>query len=348
MHIHEIFSRLVERGHEVTFLVSGWGGAAAEEEVDGIRVVRRGSRHTFPLHVVRGYRRLVARGGAFDVVVEDINKLPLFTTCWSRAPVVGLVPHLFGTTAFRQANFPVAATVWAAERLMPAAYRGRDFVVISDSTAADLVARGFERTRIHVSYPGIDHAAFSPGPGKSPEPTVVYVGRLRRYKGIDTVIRAVGRLRAEGLSVTFRIVGQGDDEGRLRDVVSNLELGDHVGFAGYVSEERKIELLQSAWLNVYPSPKEGWGITNIEAAACGTPTVASDSPGLRESVSDGETGLLVPHGDLDAWSGAIRRLLGDGALRARMAERSLEHAARFTWEATADEIESILRRAVKR
>jgi glycosyltransferase involved in cell wall biosynthesis len=99
---------------------------------------------------------------------------------------------------------------------------------------------------------------------------------------------------------------------------------------------------------VYPSPKEGWGITNVEAAACGTPTVASDSPGLRESVRDGETGLLVPHDDVDAWARSIRQLLEDRSLRARFGDRAVGHAQRFTWEATASEVEGILKASVTR
>jgi glycosyltransferase involved in cell wall biosynthesis len=348
VHLHEIFARLAERGHAVTLLVSGWTDGMAEQEVDGMRVVRCGNRNTFPVHVVRRYRDLVAEHGGFDVMVEDINKFPLFSPVWSDLPVVGLVPHLFGTTAFQQANLPVAAAVWASELLMPSAYRDLEFVVISESTADDLEQRGFAAERLHVSYPGIDHSVFRPGESKAPGARIVYVGRLRRYKGVDTVIRAVRLLVDRGLDVAFLIVGKGDDEERLRSVVTELELEDHVRFEGYVSEERKVTLLRTAWLNVYPSPKEGWGITNVEAAACGTPSVASDSPGLRESVRDGATGLLVPHGDSYAWARALQELIEDEVFRRRLAKGAVAHAARFTWEATANQMEDILNLSVTR
>lgn len=342
VHLHEIFGRLAARGHEVSLLVSGWPGAPPEETVDGMRVSRWGSRYTFPLHVRAGFRSVSRGREPFDVLVEDINKLPLFTPLWTGLPVVGLVPHLFGSTAFQQEMLPVAATVWAAERLMPRAYRERDFVAISDSTAADLNERGFPAERLHVSYPGIDHAAFSPAGGREPEPTIVYLGRLRRYKGIDIVLKAVDVLRKEGLNVRMQVVGQGDDDERLAAVSGDLGLGNHVTFRGFVSEEEKIAILRSAWVNVYPSPKEGWGITNVEAAACATPSVASDSPGLRESVLDGRTGFLVEHNDVQAWARALRRLIEDPGLRAEMGQGALEHARRFTWEATAEQMEDIL------
>ncbi len=350
VHLHEIFGRLASRGHDVSLLVSGWVGSPPEDVVDGMRVVRRGSRYTFPLHVLDGFRAVTADHVPFDVLVEDINKLPLFTPFWAKMPVVGLVPHLFGSTAFQQESLPVAATVWAAERLMPAAYRGRDFVVISDSTASDLEGRGFPRDRIHVSYPGIDHSVFTPAaaPDRASGPTITYVGRLRRYKGVDLVLKAVAGLRAEGIDVSFVVVGQGDDKARLERVAAELELGNRVAFRGFVSEEEKVRILRSAWVNVYPSPKEGWGITNVEAAACGTPSVASDSPGLRESVLDGQTGFLVPHDRVDAWTVALRRLIEDKDLRTRMGARAVEHAGRFTWEATTEGLEDILRMSVSR
>ncbi len=350
VHLHEIFGRLASQGHDVSLLVSGWDGSPAEAVVDGMRVVRRGSRYTFPLHVREGLRAVTAGQEPFDVLVEDINKLPLFTPFWANMPVVGLVPHLFGSTAFQQESLPVAATVWVAERLMPAAYRNRDFVVISDSTASDLEGRGFPRDRIHVSYPGIDHSVFTPGSAadRASGPTIAYVGRLRRYKGIDLVLRAVAGLREEGIEVDFLVVGQGDDKARLERVASELALGNRVAFRGFVSEEEKVRILRSAWVNVYPSPKEGWGITNVEAAACGTPSVASDSPGLRESVLDGQTGFLVPHDDVEAWTWALRRLVEDRNLRDRLGARAAEHAGRFTWEATTEGLEDILRMSASR
>lgn len=345
IHLHEIFGRLAAWGHDVTLLASGWPGAEATAVADGMRIVRVGSRYTFPLHARNAFRKLAAPG--FDVIVEDINKLPLFTPLWSATPVVALVPHLFGTTAFKQESFPVASTVWLAEKLMPFAYGDVPFVVISESTADDLVDRGFERNRITVSYPGIDHDLCVPRPegptaGRATEPVIAYVGRLKRYKGIDAVLRAIASLHKEGLSVRFVIAGRGDDRARLESVTEELGIEALVDFRGYISEADKVELLRSVWANVYPSPKEGWGITNIEAAACGTPSLASDAPGLKESVIHGETGYLITHGDPAAWAEAVRRLCEDPQRRAGMAEAAVRYAARFTWERTARQTEALL------
>ncbi|MFW6089185.1 MAG: glycosyltransferase family 4 protein [Gemmatimonadota bacterium] len=347
IHLHEIFGRLVERGHVVTLLASGWPGSAPRALVDGIDVHRTGGRYTFPLHARRAFRRL--EPAAFDVIVEDVNKLPLLTPRWSTTPVVCLVPHLFGTTAFAQESWPVAAAVWLAERAMPAVYRRTPVVVISESTADDLVARGFERERITVSHPGVDHAVCAPPAGgtgaeRATEPTLVYVGRLKRYKSVDVVLRAIARLARKRPASPVRLVvaGRGDDEPRLRDIAAELGIEALVEFRGYVSEAEKVSLLRRAWANVYPSPKEGWGITNVEAAACGTPSLASDAPGLRESVVDGETGRLVPYGDVDAWADAIAGLAARPERVEEMGAAALRFAAQFTWEDTARRIESVL------
>ncbi len=349
IHLHEIFGRLVDRGHDVSLLVSSWPGAPTRELVDGMRVVRTGSRYTFPLFARRAFDKVIGTE-SIDLVVEDINKLPLFTTFWSDLPVVCIVPHLFGTTAFLQESWPVAAMVWVAERLMPRAYRDVPFEVISHSTAADMVSRGFDAGRIRVSYPGLDHETFRPADNgeRYSEPTIAYVGRLRKYKGIDVVLRALALLKTEGRFVRFLIVGRGDDHDRLRSYSERLGLSEQVEFRGFVSEAEKISILQCCWCNVYPSPKEGWGIANVEAAACGTPTVASDSPGLRESVDNGVSGFLVPHGDEGAWADRIGRICSDRELRERMGTGGIRHASCFTWEATARETESILLSALER
>jgi glycosyltransferase involved in cell wall biosynthesis len=347
IHLHEIFGRLAARGHEVTLLCSGWRGAPRDAVVDRIRVVRAGTRYTFPLEARAAFEVVRAAGGSFDVIVEDVNKCPLFTPAWSRLPVVLLVPHLFGGTAFRQERAPVAATVWAAERLMPAAYRGSEVIAISESTADDLVRRGFARDRIKVSYPGIDRRFFHPDPRveRFERPTLLYAGRLERYKSLDVVFRAVARLRSAGSEIRLVVIGKGTDETRLRSLADRLGVDELVRFGGYVSEEEKRDLLRRVWAHVYPSPKEGWGISNVEAAACGTPSIASDAPGLRESVIDGRSGFLVPVGNVEAWADRIARLCGDPELRDRLAAGALAHAARFTWERTADETEEVLRRS---
>jgi glycosyltransferase involved in cell wall biosynthesis len=346
IHLHEIFGRLATRGHEVSLLCGGWPGCPPTATLDGIDVVRVGTRYTFGLLARRAWRRMPDRG-RHDLVVEDINKVPLFTPRWGPTPVVGLVPHLFGGTAFQELPAPVASLVWLAERPIPWVYRDVPFQVISESTADDLASRGIPRSAITVIYCGIDSAAYTPEPAeRSPTPLFAYLGRLKRYKRVDLIVRAFARVtRADA---RLEIAGAGDHRPHLERLAASLDLGDRVRFLGRISERDKASLLRRAWALAFTSPKEGWGITNLEAAASGTPVVASDSPGIRESVRNGQTGFLVPHGDVHALASAMQRLADAPHLVEQLGRAARTFAETFTWERTASETESHLHAVMDR
>jgi len=346
IHLHEIFGRMAGKGHTVSALVSGWRGCEPRVMLDGIDVHRSGGRYTFSLTAPTYYRRRL-KGGGFDVVVEDLNKVPLFSPLWAGVPVVLLTHHLFGATAFQAGPPPLAAATWLLERPLPAVYRGTPTIAVSESTRADLERRGIRPELIEVIPNGIDLRHYSPGrAGRSARPTLLYLGRLKRYKRIDLGLEATAILARQGLDVEVLVAGDGEAAGSLRAKARALGIEERARFLGFVSEEQKLELLRRAWVHVQTSPKEGWGISNLEAAACGTPSVVSDSPGLRESVVHGETGLVVRHGDVGALAAALHRLLRDRELRERMGRQAVAFAGRFTWEASAEATEAALLRVV--
>lgn len=336
VHLHELFGRIAGWGHDVQLITSGWPDAAPEAVVDGIRVRRVGGRHSFALRG-RGAVRRTLRERTFDVVVEDINKVPLFLPMLTHLPFVAIVPHLFGTTAFAEASAPMATAVWAAELPIPWVYRSAAFHAISESTRDDLVRRGVAAERIFVIHPGVDSQDYRPDPAtpRASRPTFLYLGRLKRYKGVEYALRAVAAARQVRPEVSLDICGQGDDRPRLEREAQALGVGDAVRFRGFVSEEEKRMLLRRAWAVVFPSPKEGWGITNVEAAASGTPALASDSPGLRESVRQGETGYLVPHGDWKALADRMLALATDPSLVERLGRAARAFAEGLSWDSAA-------------
>jgi len=340
IHLHEIYGRLAARGHRVRLVCSGWRGGARRAVVDGIDVLRHGDRNTFALFGRGGVRQALS-AEAPDVVIEDVNKIPLFVASLTRLPVGVIVPHLFGNTVFQEAALPVAALVWLFERPIPWAYRRASFHAISESTRDDLVGRGVPRERITVIHPGIDSRAFCPDPGapRTSQPTFLYIGRLRRYKGVEFAVRAVAIARRARPEIRLDIAGSGDDRPRLEQLAHSLGVADGVHFLGRVSEAEKLTLLRTRWANVFPSCKEGWGITNVEAAACGTPSLASDSPGLRDSVRHGETGYLVPHGDAEALARRMVELAGSPELVARLGGAARSFAEGLSWDRAADATE---------
>jgi len=348
-HLHEVFGRLAARRDRVTLLCSGFRGAPRRAKLDGIEVHRTGSRYGFALQARRYFRKHLS-GEGFDVLVEDLNKVPLFTTRWSDVPVVLLVHHLFGRTAFQEATFPLAAATWLLERPIPDAYRHVPVIAVSRSTREDLVNRGFDQGAIEVVPNGVDLAFYRPDPvgRRFQQPTALYLGRLKRYKRVDLVLLAFARVARELPEATLLVAGQGDHGDELQELSLRLGLGGRAHFLGFVPDEQKRELLQGSWVHALTSPKEGWGISNLEAAACGTPTVASDSPGLRDSVVDGRTGFLVPHGDVPGLAERLGRLLGDLSLSLAMGQQARAFAEGFTWDESARRMRELLRRRLPR
>jgi len=346
VHLHEIFGRIAAQGHRVDLLASGWPGGAPRAFIDGIDIHRVGTRYSFQFNARRYFHERLA-GNRYDVLVEDLNKIPLYTPRWNGPPVVVLVHHLFGSTIFREAPVHMAASVWLAERGISLVYRGRPFEAVSESTADDLAARGIPRKSVRVIYNGMDTGFFVPAANaRSSSPLFAYVGRLKRYKGVDLILQAFSHLNRPGARLA--IAGAGDYRDHLEQLAGALGISDRVRFLGFISAEEKRDLLRRSWASVFASPKEGWGLTNLEAQACGTPVIASDSPGLRESLVPDKTGFLVPHGDITALAAAMRRVVDNPAGVEEMGISGRRFAERFTWDRSAQQTIDHLQQVIQR
>jgi glycosyltransferase involved in cell wall biosynthesis len=349
VHMEEILRHLGRRrGWHCTLLSSRFPGALREQRKDGYRLVRAGGEYTFHLAAPLLYRR-VAAADPPDVVLDDVNKIPLLAPLWARRPVIMVVPHLMGRSVFDEVRAPVAALLYGYERLTQPIYRRCHVEVISQSTKDDLVARGWPAERVRVVLCGVDHRTYTTDGAapKSPTPALVYVGRLKRYKAVDQLLRAMPAIRRRMPDAALTVVGDGDEGRALRALATRLGLDAAVRFTGFVPSAEKVRLLQQAHVLVSPSVREGWGLTNVEANACGTACVAADSPGLRDSCRDGETGLLYPWGDVAALADRVLRVLTDSALRTRLEAGGRAWAASLTWERCGEEtaalVEEVLR-----
>jgi len=353
VHLHETFSRIAAWGNEVTLLCSRFPGAEESEQIDGIDVIRQGGKWTFNLTAPWHYRRRLAHR-SFDVVIEDINKIPaLMPWFLDGPPLLVLLHHLFGTTFYREINPVLATYLYFMERLIPRVYRRCHFEAVSESTRDELVRMGVASDRISVVHNGLAPRFLDAGnigapaaPERKEADLIIDLGRLKKYKNVDHLSRAVAFVREEVSDARLVIVGTGDRRRALEALTRSMGLDDAVRFTGFVSEEEKLRLLTRAEVAAYPSSKEGWGITVIEANACGVPVVAARVPGLRDAVVDGETGVLVPPGDREAMARALIDLLRDREKRERLAGNAVARSRLFTWENTARQTLRVIRRSM--
>ncbi|GGV58156.1 glycosyl hydrolase [Streptomyces griseoloalbus] len=323
---------LTRLGHQVTLLC---GGPAAFRDY---RVVSAGGTYD---HYLRARSAFARQVGDCDLLVEVCNGVPYLAPLWHHGPTLCLVNHVHTDLWRMRFGGPLAPAARIGRRLEHWALTGArqrgPVVAVSASTARALHGIGVPRERIRVVHNGVT----DPGPRaeRSPEPLFVAVGRLVEYKRIDLLLRLWERVRPV-TGGRLVIVGDGPERERLE-----RPAGPGVEFTGHVSEAEKHRLLCAAWLLLHPSAVEGWGLVVTEAAARGTPTVAFDVPGLRDSVRDGETGVLA-RGE-SSFAAAWCAVALDAERRESMGKAALEHAARYRWEHTVREFRAVAREAVR-
>ena len=332
LHAHMVCRRWAEAGLDVTMRTSYAPNHPATKKRDGYNVVRRAGRYmVFPRAAAA---EAFKRDGAYDAFVEIWNGMPFFSPLWVRTPHAVWLHHVHAEMWNMVLPPGLAALGRALEaRVAPLAYRRSEIVTLSESSRRELVHDlRFRDDLVSVVPPGID-AKFSPGGERSATPLVVAVGRLAPVKRFDRLVRALADVRESVPQLTAIIVGEGYERETLEQLIREGGAEQWLRLAGHVSDEELVELYRRAWVVASASAREGWGMTLTEAAACGTPAVATRISGHEDAVVDGRTGLLASaDGELAAHLG---RVLNDHSLRERLSRGALEHASALTWDATA-------------
>jgi glycosyltransferase involved in cell wall biosynthesis len=340
IYVHEIAKRLAKR-YKVILFTSRPGNLNQQDTVDGVKIVRKGSVLTVYLWAALYY--LLYFRTICDIVIDVENGLPFFSPLYSRKPKIMLIHHLHKGQWFKQFPLPVALVGYLVELLiMPIVYRPVKTITVSPSTLGELVASGFSQKTVYIAYNSIPTRTGGTY-GKTDYPLVLYFGRIKAYKRIEIAVDAFQALRKD-FPAKLVIGGTGDHLDALKAYVERLGLVKDVEFVGFVSESKKWELYQKSWLFLMPSSKEGWGITVIEAASCGTPTVGFNVSGIRDSVVNGQTGLLAE--SLADYYAKVRLLIKDTDLRNGMAGKCRGWAGNFSWSRSATVFDTVLRRGL--
>jgi glycosyltransferase involved in cell wall biosynthesis len=321
---------MLGRGNRVTLLC---GGPTAER---GYRVVSNGGTYGQFLRAPLSYWRHLRDA---DLVVEVCNGMPFLSPLWCRRPLICLVNHMH--TDLWRLRFPApvaAAGRFAESRLMPWAHRNNLFLTVSNSTAEALGQAGVDAGRIRQICNGVVQP--DPLTPRSAQPLFLALGRLTDYKRIDLLLKLWNRVRPV-VGGTLVIAGDGPERARIEAMA-----GPDVIVTGRVSEQEKHRLLCAAWLLVHPALIEGWGLVVAEAAIRGTPAVGFDVPGLRDSVVNGQTGVLVAsEGDFaSAWAS----LALNHQARTAMGAAAREHAERLHWSLAVEGFARVADDAVAR
>ena len=272
--------------------------------------------------------------GASDGLVEIWNGMPFFSPVWARRPRVVWLHHVHDTMwemtlPPRLARLGRTVEFWVA----PPLYRGTPIVTLSESSKDEIVDKLRLRPgNITVVPPGID-PSFVPGGEKEATPLVVAVGRLVPVKRFDRLVDALVTIKARHPGLRAVIVGEGYERDALERQIVAGDAAGWISLPGRLDDAELLSLYRRAWILAASSAHEGWGMTITEAAACGTPAVATRIAGHVDAILDATTGVLVD--DAAAFGAALDRLLGDDDVRGRMAREARAHAARFTWGATA-------------
>jgi glycosyltransferase involved in cell wall biosynthesis len=317
---------LTSLGHQVTLVC---GGPAAYHDY---RVVSAGGDLGHFLRARSAFHRQV---GDCDLLIEVCNGMPYLAPLWHHGPTLCLVNHVHTDLWRMRFGGPLAPAARIGRRLehwaLAGAQRRNLLVAVSPSTAHALRAIGVERERIRVVHNGVEE----PGPlaERSPEPLFLAMGRLVEYKRIDLLLRLWERVRPV-TGGRLVIVGDGPERERLQQLA-----GPGVEFAGHVTEAEKHRLLCAAWLLLHPSAVEGWGLVVTEAAVRETPAIAFDVPGLRDSVVDGETGVLA-RGE-SSFAAAWCTLALSTHRRTLMGKSARDRAAQFRWNNTVRQFRAV-------
>lgn len=342
-YFHELAKYWVKKGHTITWFSPSFKGAPDSESLDGIQFVRKGNRLTVYMHAFLSYSR-GRLGSDYDIILDIENGIPFFSPLYSgKTPVILHIHHVHKSVWFKEFRFPLSHVgAFLETKVMPFVYKRIPVVTLSNSSAREIKEEGLTAYDPYIVNPGIHFVTYKKIP-KSTTPLVLFLNRVKKYKGVETLLRAARILEKNIPSLEIAIAGGGEDLARAQAYAQSNSL-KNVTFLGRVSEEKKYELMRQAWVFVNPSFKEGWGIVNIEANYVGTPVVGSNVAGIQDSIVDGKTGLLFTCDNASELAEKIRVIMENKTLRTSMEKEATLWARKFDWESKADSYLDFLQR----
>lgn len=319
---------LAERGHEVYWFANDFPGAAPEETIDGIKIVRGGGKGSSVFKAKQWYRQQKH----FDLVIDQHHGIPWYAPWWCGTNCVAYIHEVLGPIWNSFYPWPVSTVGRWQERWTHWFYRDVPFFTASSFTRDQLIKHGVRRVQI-IPY-GVHTRALPELPLKPlTEPLrLIVVSRLAPNKRVDHALRTLGCLTNLGVAAKLTVVGTGEEEGRLKALTAELRLQEHVEFTGLQSEAEKDNRLKEAHFLLHTSQREGWGLNVIEANAMGTPAAVYPVAGLIESTLQDETGLVAAAESPEILATALRDCLKTPERYQYYRRQAWERSKGFHWE----------------
>lgn len=346
---HEIAKYLVKKKNKVTLFTSRFRGSSEIEDLDGVTIIREGNsiaRYVFrSVHFLAYKRYKKYFEGKVDLVIDEVHGLPFFTPWYVKEKKVALVCEVAGNLWIKMFGLFFGTIGRIMEIFyLRFAYNAISFITISNSAEEELVKNGVNRKNITVIPVGANIPKILPKINREKYPTIIFLGRVSKSKGIEDVIAIMNKLSAK-YEIKMLICGRQEPFYRkeLYETIRKNNLDSKITFFDYVTEEEKFNLLGRSWILIHPSKTEGWGINVIEANSMGVPAVGYNVPGLQDSIQNGRTGLLAKENSINGLIEMIERLIVDTKLYNQLSKEAIQWSKNFTWEKTGEKTWKILK-----
>lgn len=328
-HIHELAKNWVEWGHQVTILSGGYKTAKKRDYIDGIEIIRLGNTYNiFFLWPFLYWWKL--RKNHYDCLIDTAHGISFMAPLFVKLPTILILHHDHKELWKTEFNKLISRIgIFFEKRILPKIYKQSYVFTLSKDSRNHFIRVGYKN--VFAIPPGIIRPKLS-SRRKFKTPTICYLGRLRKYKRVDLLLNLLSKLSKKS-DVRLIILGDGQDRRRLENLCKKRYLQNKMIFKGFVSEKEKYQILSKSWILAFPSIIEGWGLVALEAASCGTPTIAFKVPGLKDAVKEGVSGILVQNED--QYLEATQLLINNSTLRHKLSRQSLDWAKEFRWDKSA-------------
>lgn len=341
---HEMAKRWVKSGHQVTHFSANFPGAKKKEKIAGVTYLREGTWYN--VHVKAFFKILFRKLPDFDVIIDEVHGIPFFADFYlKKTPVVAFACEVAKDVWDQMYPFPFNVIGKFFEKIYLLLYRNATFFTISQSTKKDLVENGIKKENVTVVPMGFTYTIPKKLPQKSKVPTLIFLGRLAKSKGVPNAIRAFNLFKKEFKTARMYIVGKGETvyEKHLRNLVKKLQIADSVEFCGFVSEKKKFELLAKSHFILVPSVREGWGLIVPEANIVKTPAIVYNVPGLKDVTKNGINGFVAEKNTPQSLAKLAINTYKNKKKYKKLAISSQKYAKSMSWDETAKKALNVIK-----